>query len=802
MIVKDEEKNLARLLPSLIPVFDQVVIVDTGSSDSSVQIAKDLGAEVHFFPWNGSFSDARNYAFSKLDTDWLGWCDADDEWEGLDKVRFHVDNFDKNAPQVNAIWALYDYDQQVLGGKLVTTQLHRRERFVKRGGGWRWTRRIHEHMITDTPVALGVDEFIVHHRPDHAKGEARAKRNIQILRSSLKDDPLDARSWFDLGTQYFNQHQWARSLAMYRRYLRLQKQPLEAYQAHHRMADCYRHLNKIDQAEDHDWAAVRVKEEWTDAWDGLAQIAFAQGNFELALRRIDLALSAERPADYLVLNPLDYTLHPWVVKQRILAGMGRLEEALEWCNKAMTINPDHPELVFVKPMYEGILADRALAQKTVELAEKLSEDSRPSLFQALPERIQTNKDIRDILLAPIYNATWQPDAIFFCGPSLEDWGPESIHRTGIGGSETAVIHLAQALSARGMKVAIYNQCGFQETSTTLDGPRYFDYRRYNEEKKAKLFVGWRNPGIGKFAAKSDKRWLWLHDLHLGAEPSQEDIATFDLIRPVSAWHGQHLLGLYPWMDAQKIAPTRNGIDLNRFGLSDITVRDPMRAIYVSSPDRGLDNLLDIWPNIMQYVPDAELHIFYGWESYDKAMNQTRNATMLQFKNQIMAKTRQPGVIFRGRLNQHDLAHEMMRAQVLAYPTAFLETGFIGGMECQAAGTVVLSTRAGAISETMGDAGLLFWGHPSSDAYRTAFTKSLIALLKNPKAGENWTKRGYERAKTFGWDGVAQEWIKRIEGKTSDGNSRNGVVGKGNGPVLRLVDGRSSNGHPKRIKAKR
>lgn len=79
LIVKNEEQNLPRCLRSLSGVCDEIVVVDTGSTDGTVAIAREAGARVEFFPWNGNESDARNYSVQHATGDWLLVIDADEE---------------------------------------------------------------------------------------------------------------------------------------------------------------------------------------------------------------------------------------------------------------------------------------------------------------------------------------------------------------------------------------------------------------------------------------------------------------------------------------------------------------------------------------------------------------------------------------------------------------------------------------------------------------------------------------------------------------------------------------------------
>ena len=78
MIVKNEEDVLKRCLTSVKSVVDEIIIVDTGSTDSTKKIAKEFTDKIYYFKWIDDFSKARNYAFSKATKEYILWLDADD----------------------------------------------------------------------------------------------------------------------------------------------------------------------------------------------------------------------------------------------------------------------------------------------------------------------------------------------------------------------------------------------------------------------------------------------------------------------------------------------------------------------------------------------------------------------------------------------------------------------------------------------------------------------------------------------------------------------------------------------------
>ena len=99
MIVKDEEKLLASCLNSVKDVVNQMVIVDTGSMDDTINIAKDFGAEVYKFPWTDHFAEARNESIKYATGDWILWMDADEtlDPESISELTDRIKERNKNV---------------------------------------------------------------------------------------------------------------------------------------------------------------------------------------------------------------------------------------------------------------------------------------------------------------------------------------------------------------------------------------------------------------------------------------------------------------------------------------------------------------------------------------------------------------------------------------------------------------------------------------------------------------------------------------------------------------------------------
>ncbi len=140
MIVKNEEAVLARCLESAREAVDEIVVVDTGSSDKTQAIARQFTDRVYTFPWIDDFAAARNFAFSKGSMDFLMWLDADDVLppDSAAALRRLKETLDDGTDMV-----LMPY-QVAFDGQGNPTLSYYRERLMRRQAGFRWTGAVHE----------------------------------------------------------------------------------------------------------------------------------------------------------------------------------------------------------------------------------------------------------------------------------------------------------------------------------------------------------------------------------------------------------------------------------------------------------------------------------------------------------------------------------------------------------------------------------------------------------------------------------------------------------------------------------
>ncbi len=121
VITKNEEKNLPRWLASMAAIADELVVVDTGSADRTVELAREAGAHVYSFPWRNDFSAAKNYAIEQATGDWIIFCDADETFrlEDAARVKETIAELDGDASVIAIVTRMVDIDvdagNQVIG---------------------------------------------------------------------------------------------------------------------------------------------------------------------------------------------------------------------------------------------------------------------------------------------------------------------------------------------------------------------------------------------------------------------------------------------------------------------------------------------------------------------------------------------------------------------------------------------------------------------------------------------------------------------------------------------------------------
>lgn len=198
MIVRNEEAVLDRCLESAANLVDEIVIVDTGSTDATKEIARQFTGKLFDFPWVDDFAAARNFSFDQASGDYCMWLDADDVIEEPDRVRFRAMR-EQLLPEADVVMMPYHTAFDPQGQPTFT---YYRERVVRNEARFRWSGSVHE-AITPAGEIRWSDAAVSHKKV----GSGDPDRNLRIYEAQLAaGKALDPRNQF-----YYARELWYHS---------------------------------------------------------------------------------------------------------------------------------------------------------------------------------------------------------------------------------------------------------------------------------------------------------------------------------------------------------------------------------------------------------------------------------------------------------------------------------------------------------------------------------------------------------------------------------------------------------------
>ena len=190
------------------------------------------------------------------------------------------------------------------------------------------------------------------------------------------------------------------------------------------------------------------------------------------------------------------------------------------------------------------------------------------------------------------------------------------------------------------------------------------------------------------------------------------------------------------------------------------MRNLRRVVYTSSYDRGLEHLLKIWPEVKKEVPEAELHIYYGWLLFDRFYS--NNPSSMKWKDRMLEMMKAEGITEHGRISQEDLKQELLQSGVWAYPTHFGEINCISGIKAQAYGCEPVVVNYAALKETVKH-GKKVEGDIYDQETQDAFKKALIDTLLHPMSEKDRELMMKSTQEQYAWSAIADAWSKEFHG---------------------------------------
>lgn len=209
LIMRNEARCIARCLDSVRPHVDAMVVLDTGSTDDSVAIARQCGAQVHYLDWPSDFSAARNHVLALADADWNLVIDAD-EWiaEGGEALRDWCDD----PPRLGALCIRSSFDLPQQDGTALPSTRSWIARLLPRGV--RYAGRIHEQPVSDLPVER-IALILDHDGYEDAQAAGKRDRNTPMLLAELQAEPENPYILYQLGKEAETARDYGRAADWY-----------------------------------------------------------------------------------------------------------------------------------------------------------------------------------------------------------------------------------------------------------------------------------------------------------------------------------------------------------------------------------------------------------------------------------------------------------------------------------------------------------------------------------------------------------------------------------------------------------
>ena len=341
---------------------------------------------------------------------------------------------------------------------------------------------------------------------------------------------------------------------------------------------------------------------------------------------------------------------------------------------------------------------------------------------------------------------------FLC-QGVKPWDPDST-KTGITGSEEAVIYAADELQKLGYKVTIFGEPPQNSNhSHPLANPRYVSMSTHQEFPRLDIAIAWRAPGAAQYLKQfANLVYLWPHDI-TNLKISSFLAQGFDDVLWLSSFQRAQWLSVSPGF-SKFMNIYGNGIQADQFG--EITEKEnPYSCIYGSNYGQGLEYLLDLWPGVKKEFPRATLDIYYGWEHWGFLSP----AEEAKVRRQI--RDYEPlGVKEHGLVSHEEIHNAYLKASFWTYPLKFHETFCITALKAQFAGAIPVARAVTGLAESM------------QHGYRCSTQGEFPAILFRALKGAEQITLSQRKAmrdfilKEYTWARIVQKWKATFDRQAS------------------------------------
>ena len=341
MIVKNEEELLAGCLESVYDICDEIIIVDTGSTDGTKDIASKFTDKIYDFEWIDDFAAARNFSFEKAKMDYILWLDADDivKEEDRKELLSVKENLDGSQDAVNMLYCI-TFDEY--GNPAFE---FRRNRLVKRENGFKWIGPVHEYLEVGGNIIES--NVRVTHRKQQKEKNANPRRNLDIYEKRLENGgSFNSRDLFYYANELKDNKQYSKAIHYYQEFLKTGEGWVEdEIRACLYIADCYRELGDHRREKEALALSMQFDVPRPEAVCKMGDFYKDKRLFEKAALWYELALEPAAQSGQGFVQKAYSTWYPHLQLCVCYSELGEMERASKHNSKAKKYLPNDPRVL-------------------------------------------------------------------------------------------------------------------------------------------------------------------------------------------------------------------------------------------------------------------------------------------------------------------------------------------------------------------------------------------------------------------------------------------------------------------------
>ena len=357
----------------------------------------------------------------------------------------------------------------------------------------------------------------------------------------------------------------------------------------------------------------------------------------------------------------------------------------------------------------------------------------------------------------------KPIFCFHADGGFNNWSGSSILTIGVGGSETYIIEHARYIQRSGQfDVYVFCNCLEEENFEGVIYKPLSEYYSFVKQNYIHTCIVSRYSEYLPVAYKgfTENVYLVVHDL----TPTGVVIPMDKKLKKIfclTEWHVEYFTQIFPSLKNITV-PFYYGIDFNKFKNENIMLKEQYKFIYSSFPNRGLLELLQMWPKIYEFQPLASLHIYCDIDG--KWVNQVQGEMMNKIRELFKmynVEQNNMNIYYHGWVNKQTLAQAWLSSDIWFYPCTFAETFCLTALEAALTKTLVITNNLAALQNTVGHRGVIIKGEANEPEWQE---KALLKIKKyldpeNIHLKNELIERNYEWASKLSWENQANKLLE-------------------------------------------